>query len=37
MTTTTTELTTHTLEVPGATLTYDVRPQRRDAPSRSCC
>ena len=25
MTTTTTEATTHTLEVPGATLTYDIR------------
>ena len=32
-----TEPTTHTLDVPGAVLTYDVRPERVRPPSRSCC
>jgi uncharacterized protein YndB with AHSA1/START domain len=32
----TTQLTTHTLDVPGATLTFDVR-ATTPAPSRSCC
>ena len=33
-----TTVTTHTLDVPGATLTYDVRlGPMRPAPSRSCC
>ena len=34
--TTMTEPTTHTLEAPGATLTYDIRPTGL-APSPSCC
>ena len=34
--TTMTEPTTHTLDAPGAVLTYDVRRSRSAAPPRSC-